>query len=77
MQIIVVVIARLGACVLSRVITAVIVKFKDAQKERVQDAETLFLSRRLSMEHEASARDMRVDDAPYTETNGEGGNLVK
>jgi len=62
---------------LSGVIAVVVVKFEDAQRERVQDAETLFLSRQISTEHEASARDMRVDDAPYTETDGEGGNLLK
>jgi len=48
MQIIIVVliiIVQLGTHISSRVVAGVIVKLEDAQRERVQDAETLFLSR--------------------------------
>jgi len=42
---------RVGTCVSSGVIARVIVKLEDAQRERAQDTETLFLSRQISTEH--------------------------
>jgi len=54
MQIVVVVVVvtvRVGACVSSGVVAGVVVKLEDAQRERVQDAETYFLSRQISTEH--------------------------
>jgi len=35
----------------SGVVAVVVVKLEDAQRERVQDAETLLLSRQISTEH--------------------------
>ena len=41
----------------SGVVAVVIVKLEDAQRERVQDTETLFLSRQISMEHMRSQQE--------------------
>jgi len=54
MQIVVVVVTitiQVGTRVSSRVVAGVVVKLEDAQRERVQDAETYFLSRQISTEH--------------------------
>jgi len=54
MQIIVVVVAvtvQVGTHVSSGVVAGVVVKLEDAQRERVQDTETYFLSRQISTEH--------------------------
>jgi len=55
--VILIIIIQLGTRISSRVITGVVVKLEYARRERGQDAETLFLSRQISMVHMQSQRE--------------------